>query len=1047
MIEPLEPRFHLAATLVKDINTFPSTDFAPQYLTTIGSNTYFTWSDGIKGFELWRTNGLGNGTTMVADIHPGAAGSFPRSLTNVNGTLYFSADDGSGFELWKSDGTALGTTRVADINPGIAGSFPDYMVGVGSTVYFYATNGVHGRELWKSNGTAAGTMMVRDVWAGPTGQSVVSAPAALPGGIVLFRAATGSAATGLWRTDGTEANTSLVKSTSFSSGLSGPRQLLSSGSVVYMTDIGGYLWRSDGTDAGTVKVQDSNTVVTEMLDIGGVLYVARAHGLFKVAVGASSAASVTVSGQSVSNPSSLSNIGNTLYFTGSQSSTGLELYSSNTSGVSASLVKDIVSGSTSSSPAEMTNVQNTMYFRVRNATGAYEMWKSNGTAIGTTLVAAIPNRGLTSLPPMDFTALGSDLLFVTDDNTAGAEIWRANAGGLAMVADVYPGTQSSISFGRPVTALGKIFILADDGVNGTELWTSDGTSSGTAKLLEIQPGASDSFHSGLVAAGNRVYFWGWTNATGSEPWVSDGTAAGTVPLANIATGATSSSPSEFRFANGWVFFSAENASSGEELWRTDGTPGGTSMVKDIHPNALDSRPAELTEMGGILYFIAQDSTTGRELWRSDGSDAGTYRVKDIFSGSPDSSITGMQAVDGRLYFSATNGSDGAELWTSDGTEGGTFQVKNINPGSSSSTPRWYASLGGLVYFAATTSAEGTELWQTDGTSAGTRLVVDILPGSGSSAPGVLVVMHDHIYFSASDGSRGTELWRSRGTAATTSLVKDINPLGDGPFISNGFPPLVSGGRLFFNADHPSTGYEYWTSDGTTEGTFLVTDLMGGYPGAIAYAFEFGGNIYIDGHDAIHGFELFRVNDSFAPYVWGASYDYEAGNIVSFRLSEPLSIVPTPGSVSIQKFGGGSVSPLGFTYDGLTRTVILTMPSGLSEGNYRVTMAGGTVSDTAGNVLVSPYVFDFFVLPGDANYDRAVDARDLYILATNWLGTGKTYSQGDFDRNGTVNAADLTILAQRWQARVDVPVAAEPLPTSPSRRTPVRTPSRAIELVM
>ncbi|MGF1489225.1 MAG: ELWxxDGT repeat protein [Prochloraceae cyanobacterium] len=45
-------------------------------------------------------------------------------MTNVNGTLFFTADDGkNGRELWKSDGTLSGTTLVADLNPGRNSSF------------------------------------------------------------------------------------------------------------------------------------------------------------------------------------------------------------------------------------------------------------------------------------------------------------------------------------------------------------------------------------------------------------------------------------------------------------------------------------------------------------------------------------------------------------------------------------------------------------------------------------------------------------------------------------------------------------------------------------------------------------------------------------------------------------------------------------------------------------------------------------------------------------------------------------------------------------
>ena len=178
--------------LVKDIN--PSATYGyprssdPQELTDVDGTLFFRADDGANGQELWKSDGTEAGTVLVKDIEPGVYGSYPLSssplyLTNVDGTLFFSADDGSnGRELWKSDGTTLGTVLVKDINRGSYsgpyGTFPyssqpSRLVNLNGTLFLRANDGVHGYELWKSDGTETGTMLVKDinpgVYSGPYG--------------------------------------------------------------------------------------------------------------------------------------------------------------------------------------------------------------------------------------------------------------------------------------------------------------------------------------------------------------------------------------------------------------------------------------------------------------------------------------------------------------------------------------------------------------------------------------------------------------------------------------------------------------------------------------------------------------------------------------------------------------------------------------------------------------------------------------------------------------------------------------------------------------
>ncbi len=135
--------------LVADLRPGPLASF-PSASVVIGDSLFFSAYNG-----LWKTNST-EGTVYLGS--PGAR------LTNVNGTLYYTG--GNRAVLMKSDGTPAGTVQVADIFPGSTTSDLRSLINVNGTLYFSANDGIHGYELWTSDGTEQGTFMVADIRQG-----------------------------------------------------------------------------------------------------------------------------------------------------------------------------------------------------------------------------------------------------------------------------------------------------------------------------------------------------------------------------------------------------------------------------------------------------------------------------------------------------------------------------------------------------------------------------------------------------------------------------------------------------------------------------------------------------------------------------------------------------------------------------------------------------------------------------------------------------------------------------------------------------------------
>ena len=583
--------------MVKDINPGPAGSF-PTKFTDVNGTIFFSAWDPLHGTELWKSDGTESGTVLVKDIYPGffdgnPNGSTPNHLTNLDGTLFFVAEDGlHGEELWKSDGTEAGTVLVKDIVPGFFESFPNHLTAVNGVLFFQAFDFFHGHEFWKSDGTEEGTVLVKDIFFALPQSSEVDELKDI-NGTLYFEANDGIHGKEPWLSKGTEISTQILKDIIPGSDASFPREFtFFNDQAVVMTNSG--LWTTDGSEAGTSLIKS---------------------------IGARN----------------LTAVNNTLFFRAGDSIHGVELWKSDGTEAGTILVKDIRPGNTcptcpkSSFPDQLIDVNGTLFFEAADDIHGRELWKSDGTEEGTTLLKDIqpgPNHGIPNPPSgigpiTTFENVNGILFFKGQDDVYGAELWKSDGTeeGTILVKDIWPG---DIQPGVPksggaeqiTNVNGTAFFIAGEPIHGGELWKSDGTEAGTVIVKDIFPGTGSSNPNFLTNVNGTLFFVATDLTFGAALWKSDGTSDGTVRVANIRQGTDTIRwfLGPFVNGNGILYFTANDGIHGWELWKSDGTEQGTTMVDDINPFAADSFPKDLTVSGDYLFFLATRWDVGEELF-------------------------------------------------------------------------------------------------------------------------------------------------------------------------------------------------------------------------------------------------------------------------------------------------------------------------------------------------------------------------------------------------------------------------------------------------
>src|SRR5262249_40664091 len=125
------------------------------------------------------------------------------------------------------------------------------------------------------------------------------------------------------------------------------------------------------------------------------------------------------------------------------------------------------------------------------------------------------------------------------------------------------------------------------------------------------------------------------------------------------------------------------------------------------------------------------------------------------------------------------------------------------------------------------------------------------PGNGTTGGEWITLNGKLIFKGDSDGtSANFLLWSSDGTADGTF------PLGGAT--GNFKHQTISNGKLFYLAEDGPLGEEWWATDGSPAGTYMVKDLTpGSTSGLRDYLVDVNGTLFFRAKDGVHGFELWK----------------------------------------------------------------------------------------------------------------------------------------------------------------------------------------------
>ena len=309
-----------------------------------------------------------------------------------------------------------------------------------------------------------------------------------------------------------------------------------------------------------------------------------------------------------------------------------------------------------------------------------------------------------------------------------------------------------------------VFFDADNGIDGRELWVSDGTAIGTHIVHDLFSQNSIDATSKLVPFAQGIVF---TTTSNTILWAnsSDVVELSQIPLFDNSSQAILNSSLSMLSANTYSILNSD----GDNLWfiakdsNGDIEPyhlslSGQLTAYDVNPNGNSLVGSSVFTDQGLVVVATENS--GRQLaLLSSGSTSWLTSLMDTTTGNWPTNVgtgLGLHYLSNKVIFDAQTTGVNPALWSYDFNNGMTTSLSTeiVIPGE-----RTDAIInGGKIFFDCVTATFGSELCSSDGTIDGTTVATDLSNGVVDSDVRHIAAIGNDIVFIASADNVGFALW-------------------------------------------------------------------------------------------------------------------------------------------------------------------------------------------------------------------------------------------------------------------------------------------------